>query len=367
MNARMFRSAFTVPHTLTRHLTTECLKSGALSLGVLLGVVMALFMAELLGDVARGRVPGGTVLELLALRLPEAVMLVGPLALLTGLLLALGQLGQDRELVIMRASGMGPGRLLAVMLAVALGWASAMLAVSGWLAPMAAERTDALVARADEDVLMAGIRPGHFQQVGPSGMTVYAGAVDEDSRELSRIFVHHEGPEGPELMTARRGRIWVDPADGVRYLSLDDGQHLRHARNGRGWPMSRVDFARNDLRLPPPQGSSGRRPLERMRLPELAVAERDGVLREWHWRIAPVIASGVLAFLAVPLALGQPRGGRFASVIVALLVYLAYSHAVHLGLIWLGRNEDLAAGIWPVHIAVAGIAAFMWVRLARQW
>lgn len=356
-----------MPHTLTRHLTIECLKAGLLSLTVLLGVVMALFMAELLGDLARGRMPGGTVLELLALRLPEAVMLVGPLALLTGLLLALGQLGQDRELVIMRASGMGPGRLLVVVLAVALGWSAVMLGVSGWLAPLAAERTAELMTRVDEEALMAGIRPGHFQPIGPGGMTVYVGAVEEDSRRLREIFVHHEGPEGPELVTAQRGRVWVDPDDGARYLSLDDGQHLRHARGNGGWPLSRVDFAENDLRLPPPADSTGQRPLERMRLPELAVSGRAGVLREWHWRIAPVAASAVLALLAVPLSLAQPRGGRFVSVIAALLVYLAYSHAVHLGLVWLEREATWPGGLWPAHGLVAAIAVVMWMRLARRW
>ena len=45
---------------------------------------------------------------------------------------------------------------------------------------------------------------------------------------------------------------------------------------------------------------------------------------ELHWRITLILAVPIMALLAVPLSKVNPRQGRFAKIVPALLLYLIY-------------------------------------------
>ncbi len=104
---------------LPRYLHRQVAISALLTLVVLLGVVSALFLAELLSQATQGLMSGQHLLLLLVLRLPEAFLMVAPLALLMGVLFALGQSSEAGEVTIARASGLD--RLVGRGLGCALG------------------------------------------------------------------------------------------------------------------------------------------------------------------------------------------------------------------------------------------------------
>lgn len=355
---------------LDRYLLRECLGASLMSLVVLLGVILALFLAELLGDAAQGQIPAGDLLQLLVLRLPEAGLMVGPLALLTGLLLALGRLVQDHELVVMRIGGLGPERWLGAFGLLALLWAGGLLITAGWLGPVAVEKSAELLERAAREAEIGALRPGQFERLeqGQGRLSIYAARLERASGRIEDIFIHHDGVAGPEIITAAEGRIWTDPASGHRYLSLFRGSQVRHAGEAPGLPMRRLDFERNDLLLPQPRSIRVGDEASRMLLPTLMRADGAPERREWHWRIAPTVAAVLLGLLAAPLALGRPRSGRFASVLLALLVYLAYSNAVHVGLVLMERRDAVTGpGLWPVHGSVAMLVLACWWYTRRRW
>jgi lipopolysaccharide export system permease protein len=65
----------------------------------------------------------------------------------------------------------------------------------------------------------------------------------------------------------------------------------------------------------------------------------------------------MLALLAVPLSQRLPRQGRFGSLVLALVIYLFYSNAIHAGLILMEqRGVSSGPGLWPVHLLLAVIA-----------
>lgn len=353
---------------LDRYLFRECLGACLMSLAVLLGVILALFLAELLGDAAQGQVTARDVFLLLILRLPEASLLVGPLALLTGLLLALGRLVQDRELVVMRGGGLSPERWLRVLGLLALLWASGLIAIGGWLGPAAIERSAQVLERAAREAVIGNLRPGHFERLEQGRLSLYAARLERNDGSLEDVFIHHDGEIGPEIITAAEGRIWIDPDSGLRYLSLFRGSQVRHAGEAPGLPVRRLDFDRNDILLPPPRSIRVGDQAARMRLPDLMRAGGAAERREWHWRLAPSVASILLGLLAAPLALRRPRAGRFSGVLLALLFYLAYSNAIHVGMVLMERRDGLAGpGLWPVHGTVAALVAMLWWYARRRW
>jgi lipopolysaccharide export system permease protein len=352
---------------LQRYILRQGLMASLLSLVVFLAVVSALFLAELLGEAAQGDLPGGSVLLMLVLRLPEAVMLVGPLALLTGLLMTLGRLQEESELVVMRSGGLAYRRLLRPVVVVASLWAGGLLLVSGWLSPMAVERSATLLADAARNAMVAGLRPGQFDRLNQGRTTIYVGGIDRRSDELSDIFIQHMEAGSTQVLTAGQGRLWLPGEDEDRYLLLQDGYQIQHPTEPLSGGIREMRFARNELKLPAPEDASVESEA-RYRLPELWPAETPAERREWHWRLAAPLAGLLLGMLALPLSSRKPRQGRHGSVVAALVLYLVYSNAVHGGLILMEQNDAMRGpGLWPVHGALAILLLLLFWRHWRAW
>lgn len=362
-------SRFMIRSTLSRYLFRRIAGAAVMALAVLLAVTSALFLAELLGQVADGEAASATVFTLLLLRLPEAALLVGPLALMLGVLMTLAQQVQNGEIGVMRASGLAPGRLLLPVGLMAMLWAAALAATSGWLAPWAARESSALADRMAEEILLAGIRPGQFQPVGPGGLSIYVGQADTRTADLERIFIHFPGPEGTDIVSARRGELSTDPASGARLLTLYDGFHLQHSDSSSGLPLRRIRFSRNEIEVPlpstAPRGDDlGQRPLVDLVGGGVSAGSPEAQ-RELQWRIAPPLASLLLALLVVPVSVGSPRGGSFGVVVPALVFYLVYSNAINLVLF--RASPEGWFGVWVLHAAMVllVLGGLVWWR--RRW
>lgn len=352
---------------LQRYVLRQGLLASLLSLVVFLGVVSALFLAELLGEAAQGELPGGGVLLMLGLRLPEAIMLVGPLALLTGLLMTLGRLQEESELVVMRSGGLAYRRLLRPVATAAVLWAGGLLIVSGWLSPMAVERSATLLADAARNAMVAGLRPGQFDRLNQGRTTVYVGGIDRRTDELSDIFIQHMQDGSTQLLTAGTGRLWLPGKDEDRYLLLTDGRQVSHANPPLNGGIREMEFARNELKLPAPDDVSVESE-SRYSLPQLWPAETPSQRREWHWRLAAPLAGLLLGLLALPLSSRRPRQGRHGSVVAALILYLVYSNAVHGGLILMEQHNAMRGpGLWPVHGALVLLMLGLFWRHWRSW
>lgn len=105
---------------LDRYLAAEYTRAIVASLVILGMVSMGGVFADLVGEMARGKLPPALLLSQLGLRLLSYLPLILPLALLLGLLLATGRLYRDSEMYVLHAIGIGPRRLLRPLLLVAL-------------------------------------------------------------------------------------------------------------------------------------------------------------------------------------------------------------------------------------------------------
>lgn len=350
---------------LPRYLYRQTLVIALMTLLVLMGVVLALFLAELLSQAAQGQVIGASVLALLVLKLPEALLMVAPLALLVGILLALGQAAERSEVIIARASGVSYVVCFAPLVGLALMWSLAVVFIGGWVAPWAMQQTQSVLERGAEQALLASLQPGQFDRFDQGRVTVYIASIDANQGELTEVFLQHAANGSEEVVSAPKGRLWHDPADQSRYLSLQDGHQLHRSVEGE-W--MRVRFASNDVRLPAAAESEVSETEMGMTLAELTPANTPLERREWHWRVASPMGSLLLGLLAIPLAWRSPRSGRFGSVVLAMVVYLIYSNCVHVGLVWMeDANSLIGPGLWPIHASLALLVAGLWLWRWRQW
>jgi len=352
---------------LWRYLLRRTLFAASLTLLVLLAIVLSLFVAELLGDVADGRLFGGAVLRMLVLRIPEAVLLVGPLALVVGLLMTFGELAAGEEFSVMRTAGARPGTVWSAAGTLALVWALALVAIGGWLQPWARTEAAELANRSAADWLLAAIQPGRFSHIGVSGLTIYARGVDADRGVLEGVFIHHTDGRREEVISARRGRFEADPHAAGARLSLFDGTHTGHAAGPGGLPLRHVRFARNDVDLPVRSRTERVPEAARLSLPVL-MAGGAALRTELHRRIAPALIGLALVPLVLPLSL---RGGRHRHVAPALLLigtYLLYSNLVQMLLAQADAGSPSAERIaWGAHAGAFAAGAWVLVQWWRRW
>src|SRR5213596_3390828 len=90
---------------LTRYIIKEMLGPTALGFGFYTFIILMRQLFDFAGMIIKRSLPASTVLELLWLSLPNIIVLTVPMSLLFGILIAVGRLSADSEIISMRALG----------------------------------------------------------------------------------------------------------------------------------------------------------------------------------------------------------------------------------------------------------------------
>ena len=109
---------------LQRYLIREILQATAAVLTVLLFVYLGDRFARFLAVAASGQISGDLVFQLLLLKLGQNLEILIPVAFYFGILLGLGRMYKDSEIVAILASGVGVRRLIYSVL-----WISVAIAI----------------------------------------------------------------------------------------------------------------------------------------------------------------------------------------------------------------------------------------------
>ncbi|NUS59550.1 MAG: LptF/LptG family permease, partial [Lysobacter sp.] len=232
---------------LDRYLSREFAQS-VLAAFVVLGLIsLGGVFADLLSEIARGRVPAGLMLSQLGLRIINFLPILLPLALMLGILLAMGRLYRDSEMPVLASVGVGPRRLLKPFLIVVLPTVVIVALCSLWLGPAALRMGEGMIFEANRNLVLAGLEPGRFIAL-PNGGVVYVGGMSADGTQFTRMFVHRIAGERIDVSTSMTGALSVEK-DGGRYLKLEDGFRVEGpVGTGRDYRLMR--YASNEIRLP---------------------------------------------------------------------------------------------------------------------
>jgi lipopolysaccharide export system permease protein len=343
-----------------RYLLRQFLQAFAAAATVLLLVTLGGLFADLVTEIARGKVPAVLLLSQLGLRSVRFLTLVLPLALLIGLLLSIGRLYRDSEMAVLAAIGLGPQDLWRPVALLTVPVAIAVAMASLWLAPLANAVGEAMIEQANRSLLVAGLESGRFMEVGGRGSVLYVGDLSTDGREIGRLFLQSEREGRLDVVTARIGHLRVDN-DRERILVLGDGFRVEGVPGQRDFRL--LSFARNELRLPDlePRNEAA---VQQVR--SSAELWRDGgaaAAGEWHWRWSMPLLTLALGLLALPLARSEPRQPRYGPMLLALGLYVLAMCLLILGSRWLGDGRIPAwLGLWWLHLPLFAIASWLFVR-----
>ncbi len=345
--------------TLRRYLVRQLAASTAATVVVLLLVSLGGVFADLVSEIARGRVPAPLLLSQLGLRIVSFLPLVLPLGLFIGLLMGISRLYRDSEMAVLFALGQGPRQLLVPLLLVAAPVIALVAACALWLGPLAERTARQAVDDANRSFLVAGLDAGRFVELPGGRGVVFVGELSPDGRQFKRLFVQMRRGDRVDVITAVEGEMFID--GGGRFLRLRDGFRTEGQPGRRDFRLQRFEV--NEVRLPDPE-SSDRNPLAGR--PTLALISPTATPRaraEFHYRLGVPLFTLVLALLALPLARSPPRQARYGRMILAVLAYAFGMNLLVLGKVWLGSGQlPMLLGLWWLHLPALALAVWAIAR-----
>ena len=345
---------------LDRYLFREFAQSTFAALVVLMIVSLGGVFADVLGDIARGRVPAGLMLSQLGLMVLNYLPLILPLGLMLGLLLAVGRLYRDSEMPVLVATGVGPRRLLRPVMMLVLPVVGFIAACSLWLGPWANDYSQRMVAEGNRNLLLAGLEAGRFVELPGGGGVVYVGAMSGEGSALGRVFVYRHDEDRMDVTTARTGLLTVDGAE--RYLDLGEGFRVEGPL-GEGLDFRMMRYQRNELRLPDAETRAAEDNPEYATTLALLSDPRVEARAQLHARIAPPLLALAFALLAVPLARSPPRQARYGRIALGFLGYVVAMNFMSLGTRWIEDGKlPSALGLWWLVLPLLAFGAWMYFR-----
>lgn len=270
-------------------------------------------MRRLFDFVAAEGGPVSVVWRMLANLIPEYLSLGIPIGLLLGILLAFRKLALSSELDVLRAVGLGYGRLLRVPFCFAMVLAVANMALVGFIQPKARYAYEELGFELRSGALGASIKVGEFTKLGEK-MTMHIEESRNKGQELKGIFIRVKGEDDTILsVTAEHGQFMTTNDRNTIVFRLTDGL-LVHDRPNKGSPRI-LSFSNHNLPIDLPQIENfrGRGGKDReYTLPELyrlgqdisrTETERNQSRANFHFRLVEMVMMFLMPLLAIALAI----------------------------------------------------------------
>lgn len=355
-----------------RAVRREFAQSAAGVFVALFAIMVAIQGIRLLGDAAAGKVASDAVAALLGFAALNYSAYLLSLTLFVAILLSLSRSYRDSEMVVWFSSGLPLTAWLRPVLVFALPLVAAIalltLVLSPWANQVSADFKQKITVRSDA----SQVAPGSFKEASSTDRVVFVETLGEDETYVKNVFISAVQHGKLGVTMASRG-YQETAANGDRFMVLEKGRRYEVAP---GTPEFRImEFDRYALRVETREDRGIEHTIASEPTLALLAAGDSRALAELLWRINVPISAIVLALLAIPLSFVNPRAGRSANLILALLVYMIYSNLLSMTQAWVAQGRmSFAAGLLTVHLVMIlalpllfarRILVFSFLRLKR--
>jgi lipopolysaccharide export system permease protein len=363
-----------------RHLLFQMMGTALGSVGFFVGVLLAgNVIRDVLRLVAAGQMDGPLFLRTLMTLVPSVVAYALPLGMLTAVLLVVGRMSAENELLILQNSGLSLIRITAPILWLAILGALLSAAINFFYAPRALYQYRHSLRTLIQRNPLQFIQPNRFIRDFP-GYIFYAGG--REGRTLRRVYVWELDQDRrlSGFLYADRGIFSPDDGGGEGLLmELRDG-HFEHRGTANHLPS--LYFKEFTVNCPVRQifqrENPGEKPLKHRDLGELLRSLRDGpadpdfpekrsnfirvnfIIQQ---RLSMAVSVLTLSLLAIPLALATRRKETSINTVLALSIALCY-YFTTIVISWFQDSPFLRADwlIWFPNSLILGLGLFCFIR-----
>lgn len=401
---------------LTRYIFKEMVGPTALGFTFYTFIILMRNLFDMAGMIIRRSLDGGAVARLLFYSLPNIVVLTIPMSLLFGILIAVGRLSADSEIVAMKALGISTRTIYRPVFLFSLAMFLLNVYLMNSVLPRGNQQFVALRAELMTSSVEKVVKPRVFNDQFENLM-LYVRDVDPATGRWKGVFVADSRAEEPEALTpqdladelaerqaqsddlgalARRGsgqRIIVAEEGNLAVVrpSKDIWMNLKEAETHVLAPQrpDRYDHTRNAtqrIRLPTPGAPRTTGPMTRsfseMNLSELLEQERtlrsgstesDRTSRnlarvEIHKKLAIPFACIAFGVLGLPLGITNRRGGKSSGFSLSIAIILFYYVMLTNGQQLAGAGKiSPAVGMWAPNVVLLAVGAYLLSRANRDF
>lgn len=328
----------------------------------LLTIVLTIALVRFLGQAANGVVGNESVVALITFSALNNLPVLLQLTVFISVLLALTRTWRDGEMVVWLSSGVSLARWIKPILWFALPIALFVAVLSLLVTPWANRQASEFKARFEQRSDVSRVAPGQFRESSDGSRVFFVEGLADDFSNVRNVFISSLNNGKLSLTVSRSGQV-ERQANGDQFLVLENG---RRYEGEAGQPDYRItEFARYGVRTEQSVPDLGVNDSARIKSTAQLIEEgTPASLGELVWRIGLPLSVLSLALLALPLSFVNPRAGRSANLLIALLVYMTYSNGLSL-IQSLTARDRLSFGVswWILHVLVLALAlGLLWWR-----
>jgi len=339
----------------------ELARAFGATLVVILTIVLTMFLIRTVGQAASGAVAPQDVVLLLGYVALGHLPTMLALSLFVAIVVTLGRMYRDSEMVIWFASGLSLSRFVRPVLhttwPVLLVVALLLLFVWPWGNLSSLELRERYQQRSD----LARVTPGVFQTSSDGSRVFFVERESIDGINARNVFILTRPPARESVTSAKTGRL--EAQGDRRLLVLERGQRNEiNLKNGErtlsSFESYRVLASEGAARSVENRSPRTLRTIDLLRQP----TERNQ--GELVWRFGLMLAAANLLLLGIGLAATHPRRASNWNLLFALLAFLIYYNLVNLSQSWVASGRlSMGLGLLALHGSVFGLAlALLWWR-----
>ncbi|OLE11645.1 MAG: hypothetical protein AUG89_09320, partial [Acidobacteria bacterium 13_1_20CM_4_56_7] len=245
---------FPIMRILDRYIVREVFRHALLGLIVFTFVFFVPQLVRVMALFVRHTGSGGQILKLFLCIFPGVFTFTIPMAILVGVLLGLGRMSADSEIIALTALGIGRRRILLPVGVLAVSGALVTLAMTVWLGPIALRTFRSLEANLLASQVSFQVQPRVFDERFPR-LVLYINDVSASGTQWHGVFLAEAGGEnGSRVTLAENAIVIAEPRQGKLELHLRGGSTHEFVRSDpdrysvtafgqSDWPIEVTGFA----------------------------------------------------------------------------------------------------------------------------
>lgn len=313
---------------------------------ILIGLFSSFSCARYLARAATETLGSELILNLVFLKTLIAMEVLFPIALYASIIVALGRLYRDQEIIVMHSVGLGEFYIIKTVLMIALPLAVVVGLYSAFIRPWAYEAIYRIDAGGNTELDLDRYQSGRFYGNEDSGRIIYISEATRDGKEVNRIFYYVRGSSFNDIVIA--DDVYQEQPDPFQppQLHLHDGFMYRVDRSDLKDTVTRFN---NFVYLPELENTTNYRRKAASTI-ELSKSDDPGDIAEYQWRLSRFFATVLLALMSIPLSRSSPRQGKSEKVLWAAIIFAVYYNLSGLAQTWVEQAVvGEFPGIWWLH------------------
>jgi lipopolysaccharide export system permease protein len=318
-----------------RYLIREVLTTWLAVTFVLMIVVTSVEIVQFLKWFLRGELTTGTVLPLFINSQLKVLVLLIPVSLFLGVLLALSRLYMDSEMTAMMSGGIGPRQWMRALLMVSVPVSLMVLVMMLYMRPWVALQRAEINAEIRNVSIISAFAPGRFNRTPDGAAVIFMEEISKDGKNMSNIFQRFKKDDNTHIDVSKTARNVTDES-GLDYMLFEDGYHYVGMPGESDYQI--IEYAEYGVLVPKPADKSYPLRVQALSTAQLWKSDNPEHKAELDWRITLPVATLIIVMMALPLSQTTPRGGRYSKLALGILIYLVYSNLLGMGKAWIAKD-----------------------------